>query len=225
MTINSPAAVLLAMYVAAAAEAGVAARQLGGTIQNDILKEYQAQKEYVFPPRPSMRIVTDMVRYCSSEMPRFHPISVSGYHIREAGSTAAQELAFTFANGFAYVEAAIAAGQKVDKFAPRLSFFFNAHIDFFEEIAKYRAARRIWARWMTTRYGAQSPTLPSCGSTPRPQAYRSPPSSPRSTSSGQRSRRSPACSGGPRACTPTPWTRCLPCRPSGRPASPCGRSK
>ncbi len=157
MTINSPAAVLLAMYVTAAAEAGVAARQLGGTIQNDILKEYQAQKEYVFPPRPSMRIVTDMMRYCSSELPRFHPISVSGYHIREAGSTAAQELAFTLANGFAYVEAAIAAGQKVDEFAPGLSFFFNAHIDFFEEIAKYRAARRIWARWMTARYGAQSP--------------------------------------------------------------------
>jgi methylmalonyl-CoA mutase N-terminal domain/subunit len=157
MTINSPAAVLLAMYVTAAAEAGVAARQLGGTIQNDILKEYQAQKEYVFPPRPSMRIVTDMMRYCSSELPRFHPISVSGYHIREAGSTAAQELAFTLANGFAYVEAAIAAGQKVDEFAPGLSFFFNAHIDFFEEIAKYRAARRIWARWMTARYGARSP--------------------------------------------------------------------
>jgi methylmalonyl-CoA mutase N-terminal domain/subunit len=157
MTINSPAAVLLAMYVAAAGEAGIPVRQLGGTIQNDILKEYQAQKEYVFPPRPSMRIVTDMIRYCSSEMPKFHPVSVSGYHIREAGSTATQELAFTLANGFAYVEAAIAGGQKVDEFAPGLSFFFNAHIDFFEEIAKYRAARRIWARWMRERYGARSP--------------------------------------------------------------------
>ena len=157
MTINSPAAILLAMYVAAADDAGVPSRRLGGTIQNDILKEYQAQKEYVFPPRPSMRIVTDMIRYCSSEMPHFHAVSVSGYHIREAGSTAAQELAFTLANGFAYVEAALAAGQKVDEFAPRLSFFFNAHIDFFEEIAKYRAARRIWARWMRERYGAQSP--------------------------------------------------------------------
>jgi methylmalonyl-CoA mutase N-terminal domain/subunit len=156
MTINSPAAILLAMYVAAAADAGVSSRALGGTIQNDILKEYQAQKEYVFPPRPSMRIVTDMIRYCSSEMPKFHPISVSGYHIREAGSTAAQELAFTLANGFAYVEAALAARQKVDEFAPGLSFFFNAHIDFFEEIAKYRAARRIWARWMRERYGARS---------------------------------------------------------------------
>jgi len=157
MTINSPAAILLAMYVAAASDAGVPSRRLGGTIQNDILKEYQAQKEYVFPPRPSMRIVTDMIRYCSSEMPQFHAISVSGYHIREAGSTAAQELAFTLANGFAYVEAALAAGQKVDEFAPRLSFFFNAHVDFFEEIAKYRAARRIWARWMRERYGAQLP--------------------------------------------------------------------
>ena len=157
MTINSPASIVLAMYVAAAADAGVPSRRLGGTIQNDILKEYQAQKEYVFPPRPSMRIVTDMIRYCSSEMPQFHAVSVSGYHIREAGSTAAQELAFTLANGFAYVEAAVAAGQKVDEFAPRLSFFFNAHIDFFEEIAKYRAARRIWARWMRERYGAQLP--------------------------------------------------------------------
>ncbi|MGA3352014.1 MAG: methylmalonyl-CoA mutase family protein [Acidimicrobiales bacterium] len=155
MTINSPAAILLAMYVAAATESGVARALLGGTIQNDILKEYQAQKEYVFPPRPSMRIVTDMIRYCSSEMPQFHPVSISGYHIREAGSTAAQELAFTLANGFAYVEAALAAGQKVDEFAPGLSFFFNAHIDFFEEIAKYRAARRIWARWMRERYGAR----------------------------------------------------------------------
>jgi methylmalonyl-CoA mutase N-terminal domain/subunit len=157
MTINSPAAILLAMYVTVAAEARVTSRRLGGTIQNDMLKEYQAQKEYVFPPRPSMRVVTDMIRYCSSEMPQFHPVSVSGYHIREAGSTAAQELAFTLANGFAYVEAALAAGQRVDEFAPGLSFFFNAHIDFFEEIAKYRAARRIWARWMHDRYGAKYP--------------------------------------------------------------------
>ncbi|HEV8064177.1 MAG TPA: methylmalonyl-CoA mutase family protein [Acidimicrobiales bacterium] len=154
MTINSPAAVLLAMYVAAAEKAGTPRGRLGGTIQNDILKEYQAQKEYVFPPRPSVRVVTDMIRFCTEEMPRWHTISVSGYHIREAGSTAAQELAFTIANGFAYVEAALQAGLAVDEFAPRLSFFFNAHLDFFEEIAKYRAARRIWARWMKERYGA-----------------------------------------------------------------------
>ncbi len=157
MTINSPAPMLLAMYIAAAEDAGVERSRLGGTLQNDILKEYQAQKEYIFPPRPSMRLVTDVIRFTASEMPKYHPVSVSGYHIREAGSTAAQELAFTLANGFAYVEAAIASGMGVDDFAPTLSFFFNAHIDFFEEIAKYRAARRIWARWMKDRYGARDP--------------------------------------------------------------------
>jgi methylmalonyl-CoA mutase N-terminal domain/subunit len=154
MTINSPAAILMAMYVATAEAGGVERARLGGTLQNDILKEYQAQKEYVFPPRPSMRLVTDLIRFTSAEMPRWHPVSISGYHIREAGSTAAQELAFTLGNGFAYVEAAMRAGLDVDDFAPRLSFFFNAHIDFFEEIAKYRAARRIWARWLRDRYGA-----------------------------------------------------------------------
>jgi methylmalonyl-CoA mutase N-terminal domain/subunit len=154
MTINSPAAPIMAMYVAVADRSGVERAALSGTIQNDILKEYQAQKEFVFPPRPSVRLVTDVVRFATAELPRWHPISISGYHIREAGSTAAQELAFTLANGFAYVEAALAAGLAVDSFAPRLSFFFNAHMDFFEEIAKYRAARRIWARWMREHYGA-----------------------------------------------------------------------
>jgi methylmalonyl-CoA mutase, N-terminal domain len=154
MTINGPAAIALAMYVAAAEKRGVPRAALAGTIQNDILKEYQAQKEYIFPPRPSVRLVTDMIAFTAAEMPRWHPVSISGYHIREAGSTAAQELAFTLANGFAYVEAAIAAGLDVDAFAPRLSFFFNCHIDFFEEIGKLRAARRIWARWMRERYGA-----------------------------------------------------------------------
>ncbi|HXX88981.1 MAG TPA: methylmalonyl-CoA mutase family protein [Acidimicrobiales bacterium] len=158
MTINSPADILMAMYVAVAEEGGVGRERLAGTIQNDILKEYQAQKEFIFPPRPSVRLVTDLVRFCTAEMPLWHPISISGYHIREAGSTAAQELAFTLANGFAYVEAATAAGLAVDDFAPRLSFFFNAHIDFFEEVAKYRAARRIWARWMRDRYGAGKET-------------------------------------------------------------------
>jgi methylmalonyl-CoA mutase, N-terminal domain len=157
MTINSAAPTLLAMYVALADRQGIDRARLGGTIQNDILKEYQAQKEYVFPPRPSLRLVTDTIRFCADELPRWHPVSVSGYHIREAGSTAAQELAFTIANGFAYVECALAAGLAVDEFAPRLSFFFNAHLDFFEEIAKYRAARRIWARWMHDRYGARDP--------------------------------------------------------------------
>src|SRR6202167_342577 len=154
MTINSPAAVIMAMYVGVADKTGVERAALSGTIQNDILKEYQAQKEFVFPPRPSVRLVTDVIRFAAAELPRWHPISISGYHIREAGSTAAQELAFTLANGFAYVDAALAVGMAVDDFAPRLSFFFNAHSDFFEEIAKYRAARRIWARWMRERYGA-----------------------------------------------------------------------
>ena len=155
MTINGPAAVILAMYIATAEEKGVAPAQLAGTIQNDIFKEYQAQKEYIYPPRPSVRIVTDMIRYTAEHMPKWHPVSISGYHIREAGSTAAQELAFTLANGFAYVEAAVAAGVDVDDFAGRLSFFFNSHSDFFEEIGKFRAARRIWARWMKERYGAK----------------------------------------------------------------------
>jgi methylmalonyl-CoA mutase N-terminal domain/subunit len=154
MTINSAAAVVMAMYVGVGDRTGVARHSLSGTIQNDILKEYQAQKEYVFPPRPSVRLVTDLMRFATAELPRWHPVSISGYHIREAGSTATQELAFTLANGFAYVEAALAAGLAVDEFAPRLSFFFNAHMDFFEEIAKYRAARRIWAHWMRDRYGA-----------------------------------------------------------------------
>ncbi len=154
MTINSPAAVMLALFVAQAEEKGVARAQLGGTLQNDILKEYQAQKEFVFPPRQSMRLVRDTIAFTAAEMPKWNSISVSGYHIREAGSTAAEELAFTLANGFAYVELAHQAGLGVDDVAPRLSFFFNAHIDFFEEIAKYRAARRLWATWMKDRYGA-----------------------------------------------------------------------
>ena len=156
MTINSPAAIILAGFVRQAELAGVARAELGGTLQNDILKEYQAQKEYIFPPRPSMRLVTDTIRFGAAEMPRWNTVSVSGYHIREAGATAAQELAFTIANGFGYIEAAMAAGLDVDDFAPRLSFFFNAHIDFFEEIAKYRAARRIWARWLRNHYHARS---------------------------------------------------------------------
>jgi methylmalonyl-CoA mutase N-terminal domain/subunit len=154
MTINSPAAVLLALFVAQAEESGVPRDQLGGTLQNDILKEYQAQKEFVFPPRASMRLVRDTIAFTAKEMPKWNSISVSGYHIREAGSTAAEELAFTLANGFAYVELARQAGLNVDDVAPRLSFFFNAHIDFFEEIAKYRAARRLWATWMKDHYGA-----------------------------------------------------------------------
>jgi methylmalonyl-CoA mutase N-terminal domain/subunit len=157
MTINAPAAMALAFYVAVAEKQGAKPAELRGTIQTDILKEYIAQKEWIYPPRPSMRIVTDMIEYCAGAMPQWNPISISGYHIREAGSTAAQELAFTLADGFAYVEACIVRGMAVDDFAPRLSFFFNSHLDFFEEIAKFRAARRIWARRMKNRYGASNP--------------------------------------------------------------------
>ncbi len=155
MTINAPAAVMLAFYVVAGERQGVPPEQLAGTIQTDILKEYIAQKEWCFPIDPAMRLVTDMVEFCAERMPRWHPISISGYHIREAGSTAAQELAFTLKDGFTYVEHAVERGLDVDSFAPRLSFFFNAHIDFFEEIAKYRAARRIWARELRDTYGAR----------------------------------------------------------------------
>jgi methylmalonyl-CoA mutase, N-terminal domain len=156
MTINSPAAVLWAMYLAVAEQQGVAWAKLSGTLQNDILKEYIAQKEYIFPPRPSMRLVTDTIEFGAKQTPRFNPISISGYHIREAGSTAAQELAFTLRDGIEYVDWALDRGLNIDQFAPRLSFFFNAHNDFFEEIAKYRAARKIWAYVMRDRYGARN---------------------------------------------------------------------
>jgi methylmalonyl-CoA mutase N-terminal domain/subunit len=155
MTINSPAAILLCMYIAVAEKQGVPAASLGGTLQNDILKEFIAQKEFIFPPAPSMRLVVDSIEYCAKEVPKWNTISISGYHIREAGSTAVQELAFTLADGMAYVDACLERGMHIDDFASRLSFFFDAHIDFFEEIAKFRAARRIWARWMRERYGAQ----------------------------------------------------------------------
>lgn len=156
MTINSPAATIFAFYLAVAEKQGVKFSDLRGTLQNDILKEYIAQKEYIFPPHPSMRIIVDMIEYCANEVPKWNPVSISGYHIREAGSTAAQELAFTLADGFAYIEACIERGLDVDDFAPRLSYFFNAHLDFFEEIAKYRAARRIYARRMREKYGAKN---------------------------------------------------------------------
>ncbi len=157
MTINGPAAIALAQYIATAEEKGIPRSALGGTLQADILKEYIAQKEWIFPPRPHMRVIVDMMKFCTEQMPKWNTISISGYHIREAGSTAVQELAFTLADGFAYVEAAVKAGMDVDSFAPRLSFFFNSHIDFFEEICKFRAARRIYARHMREKYGAKDP--------------------------------------------------------------------
>ncbi len=157
MTINAPASILFALYIAVGESQGVPSHKLTGTIQNDILKEYSAQKSFIFPPKPSIRIITDIMKFAKDHVPRWNTISISGYHIREAGSTAVQELAFTLADGFAYVEAGIKAGMAVDEFATRLSFFFNSHLDFFEEIAKYRAARRIWARHMRERYGAKKP--------------------------------------------------------------------
>ena len=157
MTINAPAAVLLAMYIAVAKRQGVEPGKLRGTIQNDILKEYIARGTYIFPPKPSMRLITDIFQYCQREVPRWNTISISGYHIREAGSTAVQEVAFTLANGIAYVQAAIDAGLDVDNFAAQISFFFNAHNNFLEEVAKFRAARRMWARIMKERFGANNP--------------------------------------------------------------------
>jgi len=157
MTINSPAAMIFAFYLAVAQRQGVDFKELQGTLQNDILKEYIAQKEYIYPPNPSMRIIVDMIEYCKNEVSKWNPVSVSGYHIREAGSTAAQELAYTLADGFAYIEACIERGMNVDDFAPRISFFFNSHLDFFEEIAKFRAARKIYAKRMKEQYGAKNP--------------------------------------------------------------------
>jgi methylmalonyl-CoA mutase N-terminal domain/subunit len=162
MTTNAPASILWCMYIATGEKQGVPSEKLRGTIQNDILKEYIAQKSWIFPPEPSMRLITDIFKYAKDHVPKWNTVSISGYHIREAGSTAVQELAFTLADGFAYVEAGIEAGLDVDDFAPRLSFFFNSHIDFFEEIAKYRAARRIWARRMKEKYGAKNPKSLLC---------------------------------------------------------------
>ena len=168
MTINAPASILLAMVIAVADKQGVDCKSLRGTVQNDILKEYIARGTYIFPPAPSMRLVTDLFRYCAAEVPHWNTISISGYHIREAGSTAVQEVAFTLANAIEYVRAAIAAGLPVDEFAPQVAFFFNAHNNFFEEVAKFRAARRLWARIMRERFGSQNPRAGRCASTHRP---------------------------------------------------------
>src|SRR3989338_3014465 len=162
MTINGPASVLLAFYFAVAQKQNVPLTEVGGTVQNDLLKEFIAQNSYAFPPDPSMRVVVDMIEFCTKEVPKWNTVSISGYHIREAGSTAVQELAFTLADGIAYVQACIERGMKVDDFAPRLSFFFNAHIDFFEEAAKYRAARMLWARIMKERFHAKKPESMKC---------------------------------------------------------------
>ena len=226
MTINAPAAIMMAFFVVAGERQGVPAERLAGTIQADILKEYIAQKEWCFPIDDAMRLQGDMVEWVSRTMPRWHPVSISGYHIREAGATAAQELAFTLKDGLTYVEEAIERGLDVDSFAPRLSFFFNAQIDFFEEIAKYRAARRIWARELRDTYGAKNPKswlmrfhTQTAGVSASPRSSRS------TTSRAPRSRRWPACSAARSPSTRTPTTRRSRSRPRRRCASRCARSR
>jgi methylmalonyl-CoA mutase N-terminal domain/subunit len=216
MTINCTASVALAMYLAIAEKQGVSWSRVGGTMQNDMLKEFIAQKEWICPPEPAVRIVVDMIEFTSKHVPRFNPVSISGYHIREAGSTAVQELAFTLADGLGYVEAACARGLDIDSFAPRLSFFFDIHNDFFEEIAKLRAARRLWARFMKERFGAKKPSRCGSGPTRRRPGCRRPRSSRSTTSRVSRSRLSPPCSAARSRCTRTPTTRRGRCRPRTR---------
>ena len=226
MTINATAAILLLLYQLVAEENGVDPTLLGGTIQNDILKEYVARGTYIYPPRPSMRLVTDTFSYCAEHLPAWNTISISGYHIREAGSTAVQEIAFTLANGIAYVEAALAAGLDVDAFAPRLSFFWNAHNNLFEEVAKYRAARRMWARIMTERFGAKDEQSDPAA-LPHPDRRVDPhrPAAREQHRAGHDPGPGRGARAEPRACTPTGSTRPSGCPPSGRPRSPCAPSR
>ena len=226
MTINATAAILLALYVAAAERQGVPRAEVSGTTQNDILKEYIARGTYIFPPRPSMRLVTDIFEFCSRELPRWNTISISGYHMREAGATAAQELAFTMADAIAYVEAAVARGLDVDAFAGRLSFFFAAWSELFEEVAKFRAARRLWARIVKERFGAKDPRSMMCrfhvqtaGSSLTAQSHRQQ----RRPDDRAGARRRPGR--GPRASTRTAATRRSLCRPRKPPGWPSGRSR
>ncbi len=225
MTINSPAAILLCMYLAVAEKQGVPFAKVEGTVQNDILKEFIAQKEFIFPPGPSMRLVVDSIEYCTAEVPRYNPVSISGYHIREAGSTAVQELAFTLADGFAYVEACLERGLLVDAFAPRLSFFFDAHIDFFEEIAKFRAARRIWARHMRERYGAREERSWKLRFHTQTAGVSLTAQQPELNIARTAVEAIAAVMGAPSPCTPTPWTRCWHCPPTRTPVSRCARSR
>ena len=226
MTINATAPILLALYVAAAEKQGVARGRVSGTTQNDILKEYVARGTWIYPPRASMRLVTDVFEFASRELPRWNTISISGYHMREAGATAAQELAFTLADGIAYVEAAVGRGLAVDDFAPRLSFFFAAWSELFEEVAKFRAARRMWARIMKERFGAQEPEVDDVP-LPHPDGrlVADRPVHRQQRRPDDACRPSPRSSAGPRASTRTPGTRRSPCRPSSRPGWPCGPSR
>src|SRR6059036_1273593 len=224
MTINATAAILLALYVATGEARGIARRSLRGTVQNDILKEYIARSTYIYPPAPSMRLALDVIEFCSREVPRWNAISVSGYHIREAGSTASQEIGFTLANAIAYLEAAVSRGLGIDAIAPQISFFFNAHIDLLEEVAKFRAARRLWASIMAERFHAKEPSPSSCDSTPRPRGWRSPRSNRRTTPSAWRFRRSRRSWAAPSRCTRTAWTRPSRFRPKGPSGSRSGRN-
>ena len=225
MTINAPAACLLLLYQLVGEEQGVDPAALTGTVQNDVLKEYIARGTYIYPPAPSLRITTDLFAYCAEHLPRFNTISISGYHMAEAGATAVQEIAFTLSNAIAYVQAAVDAGLAVDAFAPRLAFFFVARTTLFEEAAKFRAARRIWADTMATRFGAEEPRSRMLRSTPRRPGSSSPPSSRSTTSSGWPCRAWRRCSAAPSRCTPTPTTRPSPCRVRPRPAWPCEPSR
>jgi len=225
MTINSTAAILLACYAQVARRQGADWKKLSGTIQNDILKEYIARGTYIYPPRPAMRIITDIFAWAGREMPDWNTISISGYHIREAGATAVQELAFTFANAIAYIEAAVRAGLAVDAFAPRLSFFFNSHNDFLEEIAKFRAARRIYAGLMRDRFGATDKRSMMLRFQCRPPVPRSPPSSPTSTSCARPCKPWRPCLAARSPCTPTRATRRWRCLPRNPHASPCAPSR
>ena len=226
MTINAPAAVLLLLYQLVAEEGGADPRELRGTVQNDVLKEYVARGNYIFPPGPSMRLTTDTFAYCDAELPRWNTISISGYHIREAGSTAVQEVAFTLANGIAYVEAALAAGLEVDRFGPRLSFFFNAHNDLLQEVAKFRAARSLWAHIMRDRFGATDAALDDAA-LPRPDRRQHPDRPAAARERGARGRAGAVGGPGraPSRSTPTSSTRRSPCRPRRAPSSPCAPSR
>ena len=226
MTINSPAPMIFAMYLVVAEKQGADWTTLSGTIQNDILKEFIAQKEYIYPPRQSMRLITDIFAFCAKEVPRWNTVSVSGYHIREAGSTALQELAFTLRDGIEYVQYGIDAGLDVDDFAPRISFFFNSHSDFFEEIAKFRAARKLWAEVMRDRFRRKGRALVEAALPHADRRRVADRAAARTTTwCARRCRRWPRCSAAPTRCTPTRSTRRWRCRPRKRPRSRCGRSR
>ena len=225
MTINAPAAIMLAFYVVAAERQGVPPDRLAGTIQTDILKEYIAQKEWAFPVDPAMRLVTDMIEYCARSMPRWHPVSISGYHIREAGSTAQQELAFTLKDGLTYVDWAIERGLDVDEFAPRLSFFFNSHLDFFEEVAKLRAARRIWAREMRETYGARDERSLLMRTHVQTAGVSLTAQQPLNNIVRTTTEALAAVLGGTQSLHRTPTTKRSRSRPRRRSRSPCGRSR